>query len=168
MLSDNDVELMFTFHAQFPEIHFIELFIILEKSHFNSGGSAPDLAYISMSQPRSLTLAIESPAQNENIQEENANDLMGGPSFHQLAMQIAQSLSRVGPTPGYDFSVDYGDDEEELAEIPFDSNSGSDGVAEPITKSQLCRTQSQFQSQSSEHVSHYSLLNLEAMHARTF
>ena len=73
--SDNDVELMFTFHAQFLKIHFIELFIILEESHFSSGGSAPDPAHISMSHPvRSPTLAIESSIQNENIQEENANN----------------------------------------------------------------------------------------------
>ena len=168
--SDNDVELMFTFHSQFPDIHFIELFVIIEESHFSSGGSAPDPAHMLMSQPvRSPTHGMESPVQNENIQEENADDLMGGPSFHQLAMQIAQPLSRVGPISGGDFSVDYGDDEEEPVEIPFDSDSGSDGVAaEPITESQPYRTQSQFQSQSSEHVGHYSSLNLEAMHARTF
>ena len=168
--SDNDVELMFTFHSQFPDIHFIELFVIIEESHFSSGGSAPDPAHMLMSQPvRSPTHGMESPVQNENIQEENADDLMDGPSFHQLAMQIAQPLSRVGPISGGDFSVDYGDDEEEPVEIPFDSDSGSDGVAaEPITESQPYRTQSQFQSQSSEHVGHYSSLNLEAMHARTF
>ena len=60
-----------------------------------------------------------------------------------------------GLVPSCDFSVDHGDDEDELAEILFDSDSGSNGVAEPITKSQPCSNQSQFQSQSSEHVGHY-------------
>ena len=37
----------------------------------------------------------------------------------------------------YDFIVDDRNDEEELVEVPFDSDSdsGSDGVAEPITQS---------------------------------
>ena len=44
-----------------------------------------------------------------------------------------EPFSWVGLISGYDFSVDDGDDEEEFVEVPFDSNSGSDGVAEPIT-----------------------------------
>ena len=48
-------------------------------------------------------------------------------------MQITELFSRVGPISGYDFSVDDRDNKEELVEVPFDSDSGSDGVAEPIT-----------------------------------
>ena len=93
---------------------------------------------------------------------------MGGPSFHQLTIQITEPLSRVGPIAGYDFIVDDGDDEEESVEVPFDSDSSSNGVTEPITQSQPSRIQSQFQSQSSKHADHYSSLNSEAIHMRTF
>ena len=109
-----------------------------------------------------------SPVQNENVQDENMDDLIDGPRFHELALKIAEPFSWVGPILGYDFNVDDGDDEQESIEVLFDSNSGSDGVAKPITQSQPSRTQSQFQSQSNEHVGHYSSLNLEAMHTRTF
>ena len=79
--SDNDVGLMFTFHAQFLEIWIIELFIVLEESHFSSGGSASDAAYVPMLQPMcSPTFAMVSLVENENM-----DDLMSGPSFHQMA-----------------------------------------------------------------------------------
>ena len=141
--SDDGVGLMFTFHAQFPEIRIIELFIVLEESHFRFGGSGPDPAHVPVLQSmHSLTFGMGCPMQNENVQGENVDDLIGGPSFHQLALQIAESFSRVGPISGYDFSVDDGDDEEEPVEVLFDSDSGSDGVAEPIAQSQPSWTQS--------------------------
>ena len=119
--SDDDIGLMFTFHSQFPDIRIIELFVVLKELHFSFGGFAPNPAHV--------------PVQNENVQAENVDDLMGGPSFHQLAMQIAELLSQVSPISGYDFSVNGGDDEEEPVEVLFDSDNGSDGVAEPITQS---------------------------------
>ena len=93
---------------------------------------------------------------------------MGGPSFRQLAMQIVEPLLQDGLIAGYDFIFDDADDEQEQVEIPFDSNSGSYGVAEPITQSQLSMNQFQFQSQSSKNVGQYSSLNLEAMYMSTF
>ena len=137
--SDDDVGLIFDCHAQFPEIHIIELFVALE-SHFNSGGSVPDPGHVGMSQPQcSPTFAMASHVQNENVLNENADDLISGPSFQQLAMQIVKPFSRDGPIVGYDFSVDDKDDEEESGEVSFDSDSGLDGVVEPITQSQPSR-----------------------------
>ena len=81
--NDDDVGLIFTFYAQFPQIFIIKFFVILDELHFSSGGSAPNPTYIPMSQPvHSPTFAMASPIQNENVQNENADDLMGGPSFH--------------------------------------------------------------------------------------
>ena len=132
--NDDDVGLIFTFHTQFPEVFIIELFVVLKESHFNSGGSASNATYIPVSQSvHSPTFAMASPVQNENVQNENADDLMGDPSFHQLAMQIVKLLSRVGPNTSYDFTIDDGDDKEEPIEVPFDSDSGEDEVAKPIT-----------------------------------
>ena len=48
-------------------------------------------------------------------------------------MQIAKLFSWVGPIAGCDFVIN-GDDEVELLEVPFNSDSGSDGVAKPITQ----------------------------------
>ena len=48
-------------------------------------------------------------------------------------MQIAKPLLRDYPIAGYDFIVNDEDDKEELDEVPFDNDSGSDGVIEPIT-----------------------------------
>ena len=85
--NDNDVGLMFNFHAQFEEIRIIELYVVLEDLHFSSGGSAPNPSNISVSQPiNSPTFAVASPIQNENIQNEGMDDMMDGPSFRQLAM----------------------------------------------------------------------------------
>ena len=55
---------------------------------------------------------MASHVQNENTYNENADDLMGAPSFHQLTMQIAEPLPWVGPIAGYDFIVDDGYNEE--------------------------------------------------------
>ena len=55
-------------------------------------------------------------------------------------MQITEPLLWVDLIVSYDFIVDDGDDEEEPVEVPFDSDSGSDGVVEPITQSQPSRT----------------------------
>ena len=164
--NDNDIGLMFNFHAQFEEIHIIELYVVLEDSHFSSGGSAPNPSNISVSQPiNSPTFAVASPIQNENVQNEGMDGMMDGPSFRQLAMQIAEPLAHVAANRSYDFTID---DEEEPIEVPVDSDSGEDGEVEPMTQRQPSRTQSQFQPQSSEHVGHYSSLNLEAMCTRTF
>ena len=100
--------------------------------------------------------------QNKNVHNKNTDDLIGGPSFQQFVMQIAEPLLREALIAGY------GDDEEQPVEAPFDSDNGSDGVVEPITQSQPLRTQSQFQSQTSKYVGHYSTLNLEAMHRPLF
>ena len=83
-------------------------------------------------------------------------------------MQIAEPLPQDGPIATCDFIFDDKDNEEESVEILFDNDNGSDGVAKPISQCQRLRIQSQFQSQSSKHVSHYSSLNLEAMHIGTF
>ena len=47
--SNDDVSLMFDCHTQYPEIRTIELFIVLEESHFSSSGSALDRAHVGMS-----------------------------------------------------------------------------------------------------------------------
>ena len=49
--SNDDVSLTFDCHTHFLEIRIIELFIILEKSHFSFGGSTPYLAHVGMSLP---------------------------------------------------------------------------------------------------------------------
>ena len=142
---------MFDCHTQSLEIHIIELFIVLEESHFSSSGSAPNPTHVGMSQPKhSSTFIVASHMLNKNVWTKNVEDLIGGPSFRQLATHIVEPFLQDGPIAGYDFIIDHGDDEEEPAEVPFDSGSdeGSDGVAEPVTQSQPSMTQSQFQFQS--------------------
>ena len=66
--SDDDISLMFDCHTLFPDIRIVELFIVLEESHFSSGGSAPDPVHIGMLLlERSLTFVVASLVQNENI-----------------------------------------------------------------------------------------------------
>ena len=73
---------MFSCHAQFPGICIIELFIILEEAHLGFGGFAPDPTHVIVSQPvHSPTFAMASHMQNDNVHNENADNLMGGPSF---------------------------------------------------------------------------------------
>ena len=107
----------------------------------SSNRSAPDPTHVPMAHSmRTRTFVMASPMQNESVQNENTDNLMGGPSFYQLAMQIMEPLSQVGPITGYNFIVDDKDDEEEPVEVPFDSDNGSDGVTKPNTQSQPSRT----------------------------
>ena len=85
--------------------------------------------------------------QNENVQTENADDLMGEPSFAQLAMEIAAPFPRYGPIASFDFIGDHGDDEDEPVEVLGDNDSSEDGEVVPPTQSQPWSSQSQFQSQ---------------------
>ena len=85
--SHDDVGLMFACYAQFSKIRIIELFVILEDSHLSFGGFVLNPTHVPMSQlVHSQTFAMASHVQNENTYNENADDLMGGPSFHQLTM----------------------------------------------------------------------------------
>ena len=143
--SDEDASMMFDYRIQFPDIRIMELFFVVEDLALSSRGFAPDLASVAMSLPEcSPTFTMASPMQNENVWTENTNDLMGEPSFAQLAMEIAAPFPLDGPIVGFDFIVDHGDDEDEAVEAPGDSNNGEDGEAVLATQSQPWSNQSQF------------------------
>ena len=185
--SDEDVSLMFYSHSQCPEIRIIELFITLEDTNISSGGSAPNplsagtdfstrgsdpnsVAFLpSLPVPSpSPTFALYNPQQNEDVHRENAEDMGDDRSFRQLAMQIAEPLTRDGPIAGFESFVDCIDEEEEPIEVPADSDSGegSDGEAAPITDNQPSITRPTM-SQSQDHPRHYSYLNMDAMEQST-
>ena len=127
---------MFDCHTQFPEICIIELFVVLEESHFSFCRSTPDLAHVPVSQlQHSPTFVMASHMQNENVHNENADDLISDPSFQQLVMQITELLPWDGPIADNDFIVNDRDDDEELVEIPFDNDSSLNRVAKHISQS---------------------------------
>ena len=98
--SDDDVNLIQLSRLVSRDSH-MELFIILEESHFNSGRSDPDPAHVGMSLlERFLTFEVASPMPNKNIQTKNTNDFMGDPSFAQLAMQIGEPFLQYGLIAG--------------------------------------------------------------------
>ena len=136
----------------------MELVVVAGGSVLSSRGSAPDLASVALSRlERSPTFAMASPVENENIRTESVDDLMGEPSFAQLAIEIAALFPQDGPIMGFDFLIDHEDDKDEPVEVPGDSDSGEDGEAVLATQSQPWNSQS-----------HYSSLNLEAMYGALF
>ena len=60
----------------------MELFFVVQDFLDSSGGSAPNIASVALSLlEHSLTFAVGSRVQNENVQTKNVDDLMGEPSF---------------------------------------------------------------------------------------
>ncbi|XP_027357171.1 uncharacterized protein LOC113866543 [Abrus precatorius] len=157
------IDHLFNYFNSFAEARTIEFFVKLQGDHFSSGGSVPD---------PSPSISNASPlVEMSHHDMYNSHDEVDSPSFEYFVRDIENPLSlnsqemRQGSlVRDFDFVVTQQDTENDEEEDIDDDEDEQLRNVQNLDEHLISQSQFQSQSQGRHHPSHYSIIDLAAMH----